>query len=66
MDSSLKYCPDLEARLERLRLLYTHRRQDRILARMEVETNALRKFAAKYPPGYVDCPELAQRVGFLG
>ncbi len=64
MDSSLKYCPDLEARLERLRLLYTHRRQDRILARMEVETNALRKFAAKYPPGYVDCPELAQRSAF--
>jgi hypothetical protein len=64
MDSSLLYCPDLAARLERLRALYTDRSQDRIFARMEVETNALRKFAAKYPPGYTGCPDLAQRVAF--
>jgi hypothetical protein len=64
MDSSLLYCPDLGARLERLRTLYTERPQDRIFARMEVETHALRRFAAKYPPGYTDCPDLAQRVAF--
>jgi hypothetical protein len=64
MGSPLKYCPDLEARLDSLRLLYTHRRQDLILARMEIETNALRRFAAKNPPGYVDRPELAQRAAF--
>ncbi len=64
MDLSLRYCPDVGARMERLRSLYTDRPQDQIFARMEVETNALRKFAAKYPPGYTDRPELAQRVAF--
>ena len=64
MDPLLRYCPDVEARLERLPSLYTDRRQDRIFARMEVETQALRKFAAKYPPGYTECPDLAERVAF--
>jgi hypothetical protein len=64
MDCSLLYCPDLETRLERLRVFYTERPQERIFARMEVETNALRKFAAEYPPGYTECPDLAQRVAF--
>ena len=64
MASSLSYCPDLEARLKRLRALYTDRPQDQIFARMEVETNALRKFAAKYPPGYTSRPELSERVAF--
>jgi hypothetical protein len=56
MDFPLDYCPDGWARLERLRWLLTERPQDRICARMEVETNALRKFAAKYPPGYTERP----------
>jgi hypothetical protein len=64
MDSTLLYCPDLEPRRERLRSLYTDRPQEQIFARMEVETNALRKFAAQYPPGYTDRPELAERVAF--
>ena len=64
MDFPLGYCPDGAARLERLRALYTDRPQDRILARMDVETHALRKFVAKYAPGYTDCPDLAQRVAF--
>ena len=64
MDFPFCYCPDGAARLERLRSLYTERPQDRIFARMEVETNALRKFAAKYPPGYTDRPDLALRVAF--
>ena len=64
MDFPLSYCPDGAARLERLRALYTDRPQDRILARMDVETHALRKFAAKYAPGYTDCPDLAHRVAF--
>jgi hypothetical protein len=58
------YCPDGAARLERLRSLYTERPQDRIFARMEVETNALRKFAARNPPAYTVCPDLKQRVAF--
>ncbi len=64
MSLAFAYCPDLAVRLERLRLLYTERPQDCIFARMEVETNALRKFAATHPPGYTDCPDLAQRVAF--
>jgi hypothetical protein len=64
MDFSLGYCPDVGARLERLRALYTECPRDRIFARMEVETNARRKFAAKYSPGYTDCPDLTQRVAF--
>ena len=64
MDFPFCYCPDGAARLERLRSLYTERPQDRIFARMEVETNALRRFAAKYPPGYTDRPDLALRVAF--
>ena len=64
MDFPFGYCPDAAARLARLRSLYTDHAQDRIFARMEVETNAMRKFAAKYPPGYTDCPDLAQRVAF--
>jgi hypothetical protein len=54
----------VEARLERLRELYTQRPQDRIYARMEVETNALRRFAAQYPPGYTECPDLGERARF--
>jgi len=50
--------------MERLRSLYTDRRQDRIFARMDAETDALRKFAAKYPPGYTHRPALAERVDF--
>jgi hypothetical protein len=64
MDFPLDYCPDGWARLERLRSLFTERPLDRIYARMEVETNALRKFAAKYPPGYTERPHLGERVAF--
>jgi hypothetical protein len=64
MDFPFCYCPDGAARLERLTSLYTDRPEDRIFARMDVETNAVRKFAAKYPPGYTDRPDLAQRVAF--
>jgi hypothetical protein len=64
MDFPLHYCPDGWARLERLRALYTERPQDRIFACMEVETQALRKFAAMHPPGYTERPCLAERVAF--
>ena len=64
MDPCLRYCPDLPARIERLRELYVDRPQDQIFAHMDVETNAVRKFAAKYPPGYIERPELAERVAF--
>jgi hypothetical protein len=64
MDFPLDYCPDGWARLDRLRSLFTERPLDRIYARMEVETKALRKFAAKYPPGYTERPHVEERVAF--
>jgi hypothetical protein len=64
MSFPIGYCPDGWARLERLRSLYVERRHDRLFARMEVPTNALQTFAARYEPGYTGRPELAQRVGF--
>jgi hypothetical protein len=64
MDLSLAYCPDVATRLERLRSLYTEGARAGIFVCMGVESNALRKFAAKYPPGYTDCPDLAERVAF--
>lgn len=64
MDFPLSYCPDGWARLERLRALFNERSQNQICARMEVETNALRKFAEKYPSGYTQCPELQDRTAF--
>lgn len=64
MSESLAYCPDLDARLERLRLLYGERPQHRIYAHLSVETRALRKFGAKYAPGYTTCPDLAERAAF--
>jgi len=66
MSFPLSYCPDGWARLERLRALFCERPQDRIFARMEVETNAVRKFAQKYSPGYTQRPELEDRTAFWG
>jgi hypothetical protein len=54
----------MDARIERLRSLYTEHRQDRIFARMGVQTDALRDFAAKHAPGYTECPDLEERATF--
>jgi len=64
MNFPFDYCPDGWARLDRLRSLYTDRRQDRLFARMEVPTLALQKFAARYEPGYTPRPALDQRAAF--
>ena len=64
MSSRLQYCPEMDARLERLRSLYTEHRQDRVFARMDVQTDALRDFAAKHAPGYTECPDLEERATF--
>jgi len=64
MDFPLRYCPDGWERLERLRGLYEKRLQDRILACMEIPTEALLQFRERYPEGPAECPELEERVAF--
>ena len=64
MEFPLRYCPDGWQRLERLRGLYEKRLQDRILACMEVPTQAVRRFAERYPDGPTQCPDLNDRVAF--
>jgi len=60
----LQYCPDGWQRLERLRELYEQRPQDRIYARMELPTEALRQFGKRHPDGPTDYPDLNKRVAF--
>ncbi len=64
MTFPLQYCPDGWQRLERLRELYEQRPQDRIYARMELPTEALRQFGKRHPDGPTDCPDLNKRVAF--
>jgi hypothetical protein len=64
MDFPFRYCSDGLQRLERLRGLYEERPQDRIFARMEVPTQALRRFAERYPDGPTQRPDLNDRVAF--
>src|SRR5208282_4313341 len=44
--------------------LYDKRPQDRIHARMELATEALRRFGQRHPDGPTDCPDLDERVAF--
>ena len=64
MDFPLKYCPDGWQRLERLREFYDERPQNRIYARMEVPTEAVRRFAERYGHGPTSCPDLGERTTF--
>jgi hypothetical protein len=64
MDFPFRYCPDGPQRLERLRELYEEHPQDRIFAHMEVPTQALRRFAERYPDGPTQRPDLNDRVAF--
>jgi hypothetical protein len=64
MNFPLRYCPDGWQRLERLRGLYEKRSRDRILASMEVPTQAVRRFAARYPDGPTERPDPNDRVAF--
>jgi hypothetical protein len=64
MEFPFRYCPDGWARLDRLQELYEQRPQDKILARLEVPTEALRRFAARHPHGATSCPDLDERTAF--
>jgi hypothetical protein len=50
--------------LERLRIFYQDKAQDRIFATMQVPSKALAGFAAKHPPGVCSCPDLKERVEY--
>ena len=64
MSFALSYCPDGTERLERLRLLYEERPQDRIFASMQVPARALSAFAETHEEGYCPPPDLRKRVMF--
>jgi len=61
---SLEYCPDLAARLERLRALYLSRDQSLVLATMQIPSRALAEFRTTHRAGYCDYPDPAERVRF--
>jgi len=59
------YCPDVDARIQRLRLLYDARAMDRVFAVMHLPPGAaLREFAATHTAGYGDYPDPAERIRF--
>jgi len=64
MSFALSYCPDGLERLQRLRLLYEERPQDRIFARMQTPARALSAFAETHEEGYCPPPDLRRRVAF--
>ena len=64
MPSPLRYCPDTEAVLARLRLLYERRAQDRVFAVIGLPSAALRDFAAQNPAGFCEYPDPDERARF--
>jgi len=60
----LSYCTGGFETLRRLRSLYEERRQDIILASMQVPSLALCDFAAKHPAGYCEYPDPRERIEF--
>ena len=66
MDFPLRYCPNGWQRLERLREFYDRRPQEKIYARMEVPSQALKRFGEQYAHGPTTSPELDERVAFWG
>ena len=66
MERSLAYCPDLGARLERLRALCSERPQDRVFARMSVETNAFEEVRGPVSAGLHRLPGPGATRAILG
>jgi len=64
MSFPLSYCGGGYETLERLRRLYVDRRQDLVLARMDVPTRARDRFRETHPPGYCEYPDPAERARF--
>ncbi|MCX6621956.1 MAG: hypothetical protein NTY38_12955, partial [Acidobacteria bacterium] len=64
MSFPLSYSIDGQARLDRLRCLYTERPQDRIFAAMEIPAGAIERFAERYRAGYAARPAIDERIAF--
>ena len=64
MPAPLRYCPDMEKVLKRLRLLYEQRAQDIVLAVMSLPSAALREFAAQHSAGFCEYPDPSERARF--
>jgi hypothetical protein len=62
--NTLTYKLNLTAVLDRLRLLYERRAQDRIFAAFEVPSVPLAKFRAHYAEGFCDYPDPSVRIQF--
>jgi hypothetical protein len=60
----LAYKPDAAEVLLGLRSLYQREARDRIFARMEIPSAALRSFAERYGEGFCDYPSPAERIDF--
>ena len=64
MAFSLRYCPDGEYILQRLRRFYIERDQDMVLASMDIPSAALKKMAATHPIGFCGYPDPRERAMF--
>ena len=64
MMTLLAYKPGAEEVLRRLRNLYQRQAGDRIFARMEIPSPALRSFAEQYGDGFCDYPAPEERIDF--
>ena len=60
--NTLSYKPNLKEAQTRLRSLYAREAGDRIFATMAVPSAAIARFAADYPHGECDYPDLAERI----
>ncbi len=62
--NNLNYKNNLDETLDRLRLLYEHRLQDRIFASFEIPSTVLKEYNQKNPEGYCESPDLHERIAF--
>lgn len=62
--NKLKYKANYEDVLQRLKTFYEQRPQDRIYARFDVLSRALRQFRLDHAPGYCDYPNPQARLEF--
>lgn len=60
----LRYRPDLDAVLTRLRALYEQRSPELVLARMNVPSRVMHDFARQHAAGYCEYPDVAERTAF--
>lgn len=60
----LAYKPTLDEVLPQLQSLYDRKAGDRVLARMQIPSRTLQQFARRYPEGFCQYPDPAERIAF--